>query len=230
MRREVLTSQEDTGRRGILTNPVELFGKMCEKTNISNRASKHESQIHHWAKRRTQEESAQERNNRRDIHTERGQRGTCRKTQNLSKLCYPSVGDKNHSSLHHCTSLSIPKCYALIPMSLELLCVSPPPTLTMKIPTAYSNGSVGGDSDSWWFWWWFHLNIHRALPSRGWPAYSSAMDVEICPILYRQPSIKYFTHNHLTGKLWAGYLPSSDSFSASIKKRLQHHPYLVGLL
>lgn len=103
------------------------------------------------SKARTREESAQERKNRRGgIRTEGGQGGTCRKTQNLSKLCHPSVDDKNdnpHPSLHHCTSLSIPKCYALIPMSLELLCVSPPPTLTMKIPTAYSDGSVGGDGD-----------------------------------------------------------------------------------
>lgn len=41
----------------------------------------------------------------------------------------------------------IPKCYALIRMSWELLRDPPPPTLTMKIPITYSDGRVGGDGD-----------------------------------------------------------------------------------
>lgn len=122
----------------------------------------------------------------------------------------------------------IPKCYALIPIKFELLLPAPaPPTLTMNFLTTYSDGSVGGFQGDFTEMYAVpsppegSLAVNLNIP-RPWFKLVSPppTDTEISPLLYRKPRMEDLTHQHLTVRPWAAYLPSGDSLSLSVKWRL----------
>lgn len=81
---------------------------------------------------------------RGDTHINR-QRRNHRRTWNLSKLCQPTIDGKGndlHPSLcDYVPNSQIPKYYAFIPMTLDLLS-APSPALTTNLTTKYSDNSV----------------------------------------------------------------------------------------